>query len=60
MDPSRQSEPRPIRIGAVEPLAPPLEVPTLDEILGRVVPVDFLGALAGRRGPVLHIAEAAR
>jgi hypothetical protein len=38
--------------------APPLEVVSLDEILGLVAPIDFLAALAGHRGAALHIGGA--
>jgi hypothetical protein len=48
-------EQKPIRIGDPPPAVPPLEVVELVEVLGRVVPVDLVAALAGHS---LHIVGA--
>jgi hypothetical protein len=37
------------------PIPLPDDVASLDEVLGRVVPIDLIPALAGHRGAVLHI-----
>jgi hypothetical protein len=49
------SEPKPLRIGAPPPAVPLLEAVSIDEILGHVVPVDFIAALNGFRGAPLRI-----
>ncbi len=48
------SQHKPVRIGDPSPPAPPLEVPSLEEIFGRAF-IDLLPALRGCRGAVLHI-----
>jgi hypothetical protein len=50
---------KPIRIGPPPPPTPPLETIELTEILGRILPVDFLAALNGERGAALHLAGGA-
>jgi hypothetical protein len=47
---------RPHQLYIPRPLpAPVLEPCVIEEILDRVVPVDFIAAIGGRAGPVLHL-----
>jgi hypothetical protein len=48
-------EPKPIRIGDRPPSVPPIEPTELAEVIGRVLPVDLIATLHGRRGAALHI-----
>jgi hypothetical protein len=48
-------EPAPLRIGPPPPPTPVLEALELSDVIGRVLQVDLIAALHGRRGSPLRI-----